>query len=346
MMASTARQPTTVHIHYAPPVGSLVARTLARLLSSECDVALVAGATSPNGEPDHRLWIVTPGASVLPSTGQPAPVVLLSPRADSAMLNGVCATIFPLDYENTGRALEALGSTLLLQTRVNTQETASQFLAQDACARAICRPAEDIHGKIADYSAALNVFPAYGEALARRGGAQIALGELDAGMADCDAAIALAPDQAEAYYNRARAHSRREDYGAAIADYTAALERDPALVWAYLNRGAARIHLRDYSGAIADYSQVLALDPSLTEAHFNLSLAHAEVGDFERAMTEYGKALKLSLDSATPASPASGDPGQTRTYLARLLRRFPDHPAAAAIQSEIARLAADKRQET
>jgi tetratricopeptide (TPR) repeat protein len=329
-----------------PPVGGLVARTLAGLLSGACDVTFLAGATAPNEEPDHRLWIVTPGAPMSPSTAHPAPVVLLSPRADSTMLNGVQATILQLDYGDFGRTLAALGSILPLEACVITQEMAAQLLAQDAFERAICHPAEDVRGKIAGYSAALTFFPDYGEVLARRGGAFIALGELDAGIVDCDAAIARAPDQAEAYYNRARAHSRREDYGAAMADYTSALERDPTLVWAYLNRGAARVHVRDYSGAIADYLQALALDPSLSEAHFNLSLAHAEVGDFERAMTEHGKTLRLSLDSATLASPAAGDPDQTLAYLARLLRRFPDHPAAGALQSEIERLALDKRQAT
>ncbi|MCC7209095.1 MAG: hypothetical protein IT323_17420, partial [Anaerolineae bacterium] len=51
-------------------------------------------------------------------------------------------------------------------------------------------------------------------------------------------------------------------------------------------------------------------------------------------------ALALNLSRGAESRPASGDAAQTIAYLERLLRRFPDHPAAGAIRAEIARLAA------
>jgi tetratricopeptide (TPR) repeat protein len=321
-------------------MGSLAARALAKeIISRVCVVALLPGAAASEVQPDHCLWIMTPGAPAPSSPGEPSPVLLLSPRVDPTELGQVRVTLVPMEYKNIARTLTTLASILPLEAHTVALETTAQFRAQDAFEHAMCRPANDLPGKIADYSRALHYHPYYAEAFARRGGARIALGELDAGIADCDEAIRLAPDQAEAFYNRARAHSRREDYRAAIADYTAALERDPALVQAYLNRGASQVYLRDYAAAIADYSHVLALDPTLAEAHFNRSLSYAEAGDFEGAVRDYGKALTLNLDHAASSRPSEGDTGQTLAYLERLLRRFPDHPAAATIRAEMARLA-------
>lgn len=339
MTASTARQPVA-HIHFTPPGGSLAARALAPVLSNVYTVALLAGGATSQDQADHRLWIITPGATAPRSSNQQPSIVLCSPRVDLAVLSGVQAITIQLDYADIGRTLEALSSVLTLEAHTTAPETAAHFRAQDAFERAMCRPTDELLGKIADYSQALAFCPYYAEAFARRGGAYIALGELDAGIADCDELIRIAPGLSEAYYNRARAYSRREDFCAAIRDDTAALEHDPALVQAYLNRGAAHIYRRDYALAIADFSQALTLQPALADAYFNLSLAHAEVGDFEGAMTDYGKALKLSLNRAAPSPPGAGNSGQTLAYLERLLRRFPDHPAAASIRAETARLAA------
>jgi tetratricopeptide (TPR) repeat protein len=308
---------------------------------------------------DHALIVLTPSA--LERCAEPKDamrtvlrdlhlrnarfIALISPYFDPAEQARYAADLplsnaeaLRLDYADWDRTLENLqgvfGSNATLPPLRAAQR--AQLDAQAWFERALSLPADDLAGKFAAYGEALRSYPEFAEAYARRGGAHLANGDLAACLADCEAALRLNPNLPEAYHVRAMAQARQQNYAEAIAGYTAALRTDPRNARLYVNRGAARANAGDLDGAIEDYSAALDLNPRLAEAYFNRSLAYSLRDNFEAAIQDYAQAMALNLNTRQAADAA--DIGKTVAYLERMLARFPDHPKAEAIKSEIERL--------
>lgn len=95
-----------------------------------------------------------------------------------------------------------------------------------------------------------------------RGNIHLARAEYPLALADFDAAIALFPENAEAHLNRGVALIATEQFGPAIVSLTEAVSRgvhEPHK--AYYNRAVAREALGDFRGALEDYSTALAIRP-------------------------------------------------------------------------------------
>ena len=308
---------------------------------------------------DHALIVLTPGAlercaepkdamrAVLREVHQRNArlVKLISPHFDLADQARYAADLplgeaepLPLDYKDWERTLQNLqgvfGTNATLPPLSAAQR--AQLDAQAWFERALSLPADDLAGKFAAYGEALRSYPEFAEAYARRGGAHLANGDLAACLADCEAALRLNPNLPEAYHVRAMAQARQQNYAEAIAGYTAALRVDARNARIFVNRGAARANSGDLDGAIEDYSAALDLNPRLAEAYFNRSLAYSLRDNFEAAIQDYAQAMALNLNTRQAADAA--DIGKTVAYLERMLARFPDHPKAEAIKSEIERL--------
>lgn len=243
-----------------------------------------------------------------------------------------------LDYTQWQKSFSALMQTLHVEAEAPPlrPEQQMQLAAQAHFERALSLPPDDLAGKFAAYEQALALYPDFAEAYARRGGAQLASGNLAACLANCETALRLNPNLAEAHHNRAMALSKQEDYAAALESYALVLRFDPLNARAYLNRGVARAKLGDVDGAIEDYTVAVALNPNLSEAYFNRSLAYGQRDNFEEAMQDYTRAIALNLNM--PQTSDAANLSATISYLERLLRRFPDHPQAETIRHEIYRL--------
>ncbi|GAB4556478.1 MAG: hypothetical protein OHK0023_28880 [Anaerolineae bacterium] len=265
------------------------------------------------------------------------------PIADQAIYVGNLldeAHPIAVEYSSFGETIARLCNHLgFAPPEVNpSKEDLAKLDAQSHYELALRLPSADLLGKIAAYTDAINTYDAFGEAYARRAGAQLAADNPQACLEDCQAALQHNPNLVEAYHNRGMAYSKLEKYQEAAAAYSEALRLAPKNIRLYVNRGVVRAHLNDHDGAIADYTAALEINPNLAEAYFNRSLSHNARDNFEAAIKDYSQAMALNLSSTQILRASDGNLSSTIAYLERLLRRYPHHPKAEEIRAEIERL--------
>ena len=91
-------------------------------------------------------------------------------------------------------------------------------------------------------------------------------GTLDKALAEYDAALGLYPRYTEVYYNRGLGYRQKDDLANAIADYSRAIRLNPKYIPAYANRGYVYYQQGRVNKALADYDKILELDPDNTDA--------------------------------------------------------------------------------
>lgn len=150
---------------------------------------------------------------------------------------------------------------------------------------------------IADFSKAIDIYPASIDAFMNRGHAFMDLGEFGSAVADFNRAIELDSNYIDAYNNRGYLHSLRGDYAAAVRDYDKILELNPNHAFAYNNRGFARFKLGDTQQALADINKSIGLAPQNSYAFKNRALINIELGNMVEACSDLHKAQELGFTS-------------------------------------------------
>ncbi|MDR2304228.1 MAG: tetratricopeptide repeat protein [Treponema sp.] len=161
---------------------------------------------------------------------------------------------------------------------------------------------------VADYTAAIRLWPEHSSPWLFRAVSYIALGEDDKAIADYTRVIALGDDDARrmnplnltgAYIERAELYRKGRRYEEALADYTEVIGRGgPNLSIAYNNRGITYRLIGEPDRAIADYDEALRLSPHDAVTYNNRGNARKDKEDFDRAIADYSAALRLNPDYA------------------------------------------------
>lgn len=123
--------------------------------------------------------------------------------------------------------------------------------------------------------------------------------DYEGAIADFSAAIAVFPDHADSYYRRGFAHSRRKEWVAAIADFdrALALNGEPrALLLSH--RATVRQASGDVAGAFDDANAAIRLDPKLAEAYRVRAAVSYDLGRKADALADFTKAIELEPDDA------------------------------------------------
>jgi tetratricopeptide (TPR) repeat protein len=175
---------------------------------------------------------------------------------------------------------------------------ANGMSAKAYASRAYQRPDHDYDLKIADYTEALRLDPAYVDAYVNRGLSYADKGDHTRAIGDYTEAIRLYPNAATAYVNRALSYAAKGDYDRAIADCTEALRLNPDDADAYNNRGASYEAKRDYARALTDYTEALRLNPDDADAYNNRGVVHAAKQEHDEAIIDYMEAIRLNPHSA------------------------------------------------
>ncbi|MFM9939836.1 MAG: tetratricopeptide repeat protein [Hyphomicrobiaceae bacterium] len=155
---------------------------------------------------------------------------------------------------------------------------------------------------IADYSSAIEVWPNYAGAFARRGSCRLRLSEFDLALLDMTVALQLDPTlryvraglaavwRAKGEALRALAETAAEIDMAAQATGTSAYD-------AYY-RGFGRHMRRQFDVAIREFSEAIALDPTDSDSYSLRGDAHFEVGSFAAAIADYTASIGLKPEKA------------------------------------------------
>ncbi len=139
------------------------------------------------------------------------------------------------------------------------------------------------------------------DALARRGAAATAAGNLDRALEDLNRACQLAPTVADYFFARARLHLRMRHARPALADFDEALRLDPALSEARLRRAGLRAGMGDRTGAQADLAQLDAALPASADLRSEVGGLYASFDQAAEALRQFDLWLGThAKDAARP----------------------------------------------
>lgn len=131
--------------------------------------------------------------------------------------------------------------------------------------------------------------PQDADALARRGAASLAAGQLEAALQDLDRAVTMAPTVAEHVFTRARIHTARRKPTEARADLDAALRLNPALEEARLLRLRYIAHPRgDPTLALQDLALLDSQLPPSSHPRLEMGQTYERLQRAPEALRQYG----------------------------------------------------------
>ena len=165
-------------------------------------------------------------------------------------------------------------------------------------------------GALADFDAAVALFPLDPRVLANRAAVLVELGHMEEAFATIDRAVALAPtdERWRSWHERQAAHLLR-------AGWELAQEQD-------------------FAGALAVYDRAEVLNPDHPHLHFHRGRAHARLNAFEPARRDFERAIALDPDHFEAYRDMDyllirrGQWGDIVGYWNRFLARQPDHAEA------------------
>lgn len=155
-----------------------------------------------------------------------------------------------------------------------------------------------VEAAIKSYREALELSPAYSNALLNLGKLLADTGRLSEAVAKYEEALRLRPDSADIHNNLGSALASLGRIEEALARYQEALRIRPDFTGARLNLGVALAGRGKIDEAIGHYQKILQLQPDSADAHLNLGVALEGRGRADEAIAHYQKSLELKPDFA------------------------------------------------
>jgi tetratricopeptide (TPR) repeat protein len=161
---------------------------------------------------------------------------------------------------------------------------------------------------IKDFSKAISIDPACGDAWKRRGQSRAALGQDMEALQDLTQAMRLLNDY-ECHHQRGIVYHKMHDYKAALVDFKNAIKQNgnSAVSWNYY--GLCENAIGQTEKAIKAYSKAISLDPSFKEGWTNMAQVYRDCGDPLNAEKYFAQAIAL-------------DPNYVHAYNLRGLERY------------------------
>jgi tetratricopeptide (TPR) repeat protein len=150
------------------------------------------------------------------------------------------------------------------------------------------------------YRSALELDPAYGEALTGLGALLLMDKRLDEARPLFLRALDIDPNHATALVNLAMIEQARGEYDSALGRLSNVVARNPDYAEARLNLGSLLASMKRHDEAIRHLTKAVELNPKLTVAHLNLAAALMETQRWDEAERHYRQAESLSPRLAYP----------------------------------------------
>ncbi len=148
---------------------------------------------------------------------------------------------------------------------------------------------------IADFTTAIGIDPANGEAFNNKGLYFTESGRIDSALIYFDKAILLKKDFYQAYYNKGNAFAKLNDFNNAIAQYQQSLKINPSYTDAMLNLGNSYAAMKDFNKALECFKMVEKNEPSNAKVIYNIGITYRILGDEANAVLYIDKATKAGI---------------------------------------------------
>jgi tetratricopeptide (TPR) repeat protein len=156
--------------------------------------------------------------------------------------------------------------------------------------------AKDWPVAIAKYSFALSLTSeprVVAFALARRGHARVASGDIVGALEDLNACLKVDPSLTDALIDRSECYDRAGERGKAIEDCSRAIALKPTSALARVRRGIYFGRLQKYEDSVADFTEALRLEPENLAALIGRSRAFEKKGDVPAAIADLETARRI-----------------------------------------------------
>jgi tetratricopeptide (TPR) repeat protein/peroxiredoxin/mono/diheme cytochrome c family protein len=161
--------------------------------------------------------------------------------------------------------------------------------------RGIYREAQQDHaGALADYAAALQANPQWGEVHRTRGALLARLNQANEALADYSAAIALDGDDAKALLGRAELLQKLGRAEEAFLDFDRAVQLVPYNPVPWFERAQIWEKAGDAAQALADYTHIIErVDPGFGRAYRNRGLLRMRRGAVDEGLADLAKTVEI-----------------------------------------------------
>jgi protein O-mannosyl-transferase len=180
-----------------------------------------------------------------------------------------------------------------------------------------------------NYLKALEINPAYEDALNNMGYALAAQHKYAEAIGYYERALRVRPNHADVHNNLGNALADLGRSEEAIEHYRRALDANPEHPDAHNNLGIALAALGKIDAAIDQFHDALRFKPNNAGAHSNLGNALAAKRDFEGAVKEYQESLRLNPDDAQ----AHNNLGNVLSELRKLDEAIPHYTQALRLNT-------------
>jgi tetratricopeptide (TPR) repeat protein len=155
---------------------------------------------------------------------------------------------------------------------------------------------KNYNAAIADFTAALQLKPDYGDALYNRGMAHLSQGDAAAAQADLEAAQRISPQSPNVFFMLGTALKNQKDYAHAIAAFDRVIQAKAPIVYqlALTSRGQAFIAEGDDVRAMADFETCIREFPQFADCYEQRGLLLEKKGDAARALADLNLAVKYN----------------------------------------------------
>ncbi len=151
----------------------------------------------------------------------------------------------------------------------------------------------ELRGKIANQTFFIDRDSTNFDALAKRSGFELQLGDYTNCILDNNRLLQLNPRSGSAYCNRALAYCFLKEYKKAIADVNKQVELEPEVAMSYYNRAYIKGESGDYNGALTDLDKAIAIRPDYYKAFANKGFMYSKLKNYPEAIKYYDKALDI-----------------------------------------------------
>jgi Flp pilus assembly protein TadD len=192
----------------------------------------------------------------------------------------------------------------------------------------------DLEAGIAQYRKAIEINPAYVEALDNLGNALVKQGRFEDGLAQYQKALEINPDFTHARYNLGTALLAEGNLDEAIVQYKEILENDPDDSLVRNSLGDVLVQQGKLDEAVTQYRKVLEDNPDDEEARFKLGNVLFNQGKLKEAIVQYRQVLEIKPDYAEAqnnlgtALLANGDTKEAIAQYRKALEIKPDYTEA------------------
>ncbi|WP_445635308.1 Tetratricopeptide repeat protein [Nostoc sp. DSM 114161] len=182
----------------------------------------------------------------------------------------------------------------LAQRRIDTHQHLISSQVFFRCGESY-RSMEQYEKALQHFNRAIEIYPRYMEAMAKRGETYCLMERYEDALQDFNRVIELNPQDEKTLVNRGDIYRLMERYEDALQDFNHAIDINPEYQWAMVSRGRTYCLIERYEDALQDFNRAIELDPEYEWAIAERGFTYGSMKRYEEALQDFNCFIELNL---------------------------------------------------